>query len=170
MWFTNKKWILEHCGKNEKDVRWLDRAIKKWIIWHDVEDTGAYILCTEYIEELEEENMRLTIKAWLLPGYILAEDAEKLKEIEKSDSIWGVESNDVEIKRLEEENNELRQRLIFAWERLDHANKCLTTIREKFANSSAKWSDEKFNSEFGYKMNEREVEERLRMEERWLII
>jgi hypothetical protein len=66
---------------------------------------------------------------------------------------------------LEEENNELKQHLIFAWERLDHANKCLTTIREKFASSSAKWSDEKFNSEFGYKMDEREIEERLRAEE-----
>ena len=52
MWFTNKKWILEHCGKNEKDVRWLDRAIKKWIVLHNL-DLG-YITTLDYIEELEE--------------------------------------------------------------------------------------------------------------------
>lgn len=53
MWFTNKKWILEHCGKNEKDVRWLDRAIKKWIVLHDLE--LGYITVWDYIKELEEE-------------------------------------------------------------------------------------------------------------------
>lgn len=51
MWFTNKKGILEYCGKNEKDVRWLDRAIKKGIVYHDVDD--GYILCIDYIKELQ---------------------------------------------------------------------------------------------------------------------
>ena len=52
MWFTNKKWILEYCGKNEKDVRWLDRAIKKWIVLHNL-DLG-YITTLDYVKELEE--------------------------------------------------------------------------------------------------------------------
>lgn len=34
MWYFKKKDILEHFGKNEKDVRWLDRAIKRWQVIH----------------------------------------------------------------------------------------------------------------------------------------
>lgn len=30
MWYYKKKDILEHFGKNGKNVRWLDRAIKRW--------------------------------------------------------------------------------------------------------------------------------------------
>lgn len=41
--------MLEHLGKNPKDVRWLDRAVEKGIIWKEQND---YILCTEYIEDL----------------------------------------------------------------------------------------------------------------------
>lgn len=119
VWFLEKKWILEHCWKDWRDVRWLDRAIKKWIVWHDVEDTGGYVLCTEYIKELEEENMRLTVKAWLLPGYILAEDAEKMKELEKAEQEVGKIKEDVgkiendEITRLREELEQTKSDLDF---------------------------------------------------------
>ena len=34
MWYFKKKDILEHFGKNEKDVRWLDRAIKRGQVVH----------------------------------------------------------------------------------------------------------------------------------------
>lgn len=34
MRYFKKKDILEHFGKNEKDVRWLDRAIKRWQVIH----------------------------------------------------------------------------------------------------------------------------------------
>ena len=120
MWFMNKKWILEYCGKNEKDVRWLDRAIKKWVVWHDVEDTGAYMLCTEYIRELEEENVRLMVKAWLVPGYILAEDAEKMKELEKAEKeVWEIKEkvewiqNNNEVAKLREELERTKSDLDF---------------------------------------------------------
>ena len=158
-WYESKKAILEYCWKDGKDVRWLDRAIKDGKIW--ICD-GAYYVVAEYVKDLEKDCTELECEN--------VELRKKIEELEKSDSTWGVELNDAEINRLKDENNELKQHLIFAWERLDHVNKCLTTIREKFANSSVKWNDEKFNSEFGYKMNEREVEERLRMEEHWLII
>ena len=50
-WNKTKKWMLEYLGKDSKDTRWLDRAVDKWIIYHDI-DKG-YILCTEYIEGLK---------------------------------------------------------------------------------------------------------------------
>lgn len=53
MRFINKKGILERCGKNEKDVRWLDRAIKKGMVIHDVDE--GYITVVDYIDELERE-------------------------------------------------------------------------------------------------------------------
>lgn len=34
MWYYKKKDILEHFGKNEKDVRRLDRAIKRGQVVH----------------------------------------------------------------------------------------------------------------------------------------
>lgn len=32
MWYTTKKAILEHLGKNGRDIKQLDRLIKKWIV------------------------------------------------------------------------------------------------------------------------------------------
>ena len=32
MWYTTKKAILEHLGKNGRDVKQLDRLIKKWVV------------------------------------------------------------------------------------------------------------------------------------------
>lgn len=52
MWFLEKREILEYCGKNGKDVRRLDRAMRKWIVIHD-EDRG-YITTVDYIDELRE--------------------------------------------------------------------------------------------------------------------
>jgi hypothetical protein len=47
MWYLDKKGILEHCGKDGKDVRWLDRAMKRGEVIHDV-DMG-YITVVDYI-------------------------------------------------------------------------------------------------------------------------
>ena len=45
MWYYKKKEILEHFGKNGKDVRWLDRAIKRGqVIYKD----GMYISRYDY--------------------------------------------------------------------------------------------------------------------------
>ena len=81
MWFTNKKWILEYCGKNEKDVRWLDRAIKKWIVLHNL-DLG-YITTLDYIKELEERGEK---KSEVVVS-TNSKDVEELKEHLKY--IWG---------------------------------------------------------------------------------
>jgi hypothetical protein len=73
MWYLDKKWILEHLGKDKKDTRWVDRAISKGVVWRDP-DTWAYTLCTEYINELEEENVKLKIKAWEIEWYHCMKD------------------------------------------------------------------------------------------------
>lgn len=114
MWYLDKKWILEHLGKDGKDVRWLDRAISKWIVWHDVEDTWGYILCTEYIEELQEENVKLMIKAWLLPWYKLNEKEEEKKE-EKSEPVEV--HDDWEVERLKQELYEAKTNSDY-WEKM----------------------------------------------------
>lgn len=98
MWFTNKKGILERCGKNEKDVRWLDRAIRKGIIIHDT-DMG-YITTIDYIDELERE-------------------IEELKKWNKSEVV--ASSNVDEVK-------ELKERLGYVWGRLNHVNRSLIHV------------------------------------------
>lgn len=40
MWYSKKKEILEHLGLNGKNVRALDRLIRKWIV---IEKNGSYI-------------------------------------------------------------------------------------------------------------------------------
>ena len=52
MWYRTKKEILEHLGKDGKDVRYLDRAVASGeIIVRD----RMYIVSREYIEELEKK-------------------------------------------------------------------------------------------------------------------
>ena len=45
MWYFKKKDILEHFGKDGKDVRRLDRAIKRWQVIHT---NGMYISRRDY--------------------------------------------------------------------------------------------------------------------------
>ena len=75
--FESKKAILEHCGKDSKDVRWLDRAIKDGRVW--ICD-GAYYVVSEYVTHLEEENAELeeVMVKW-------REKAQALEGGEKSD-------------------------------------------------------------------------------------
>lgn len=112
MWFTNKKWILEHCGKGEKDVRWLDRAIKKGVVYHDVEWYDWYILSVEYIEELKKE-------------------IEELKN-NKSESIW---SKDTQSSMNSNEVKELKEHLRYIWNRKDETYASLMRI----INAYSKW-------------------------------
>ena len=63
MWYFTKKEILEHFGKNGKDVRWLDRAMKRgqvickdgmYISRHDYDLQRMIKMRTE-IKELKEK-------------------------------------------------------------------------------------------------------------------
>lgn len=56
MWYTKKKEILEHLWKNGRDVKGLDRLIRKWVV---IEKNGSYIYRGDYdlrrIKKLEEQ-------------------------------------------------------------------------------------------------------------------
>lgn len=102
MWFINKKGILERCGKNEKDVRWLDRAIKKWLVIHDL-DMG-YITSGDYIEELE---LRV----------------EDLKRWKKSEVVESSNSKEVD---------ELKERLGYVRMRNKQLKECIDSIKKTY--------------------------------------
>lgn len=80
MWYRIKKEILEHLGKDGKDVRYLDRAVASGeIIMRD----RMYILSKEYIEELESENR-------LLKGKVDVNINQEIK-VDKNDNLAEME-------------------------------------------------------------------------------
>lgn len=89
--FESKKAILEYCGKDWKDIRWLERAIADDRV--RICD-GAYFLTSEYIENLENEN-----------GDLEEEVARLRKELNGGGNVQPVsESDDVsELRRKLEE-------------------------------------------------------------------
>ena len=126
--------MLEHLGKDPKDTRYLDRAVSKWIIWKDV-DTWGYILCTEYIEELEEELVRYKIRAWEMPWYVLTEDIENgrvvpVDNVKSSEPEQKVDKNDNleltnlewELKEEKKKNSELFDAYMKALKRINTKN------------------------------------------------
>ena len=91
MWYLDKKWMLEHCGKDGKDVRRLDRAMKRGEVIHDV-DMG-YITVVDYIWELEEEIKRLKSE----PKCVKTVVEEVIKDVKRDD----IEELEKKIKELE---------------------------------------------------------------------
>lgn len=73
MIYWTKKEVLEALGKNEKDVRYLDRAIARWDV---VEEWWGYIIMKEYVENLQWKVKQL--------------EKELQKEKEKSEWIWNI--------------------------------------------------------------------------------
>ena len=74
MWFSSKKEILEYCGKDWKDVRRLDRAIKDWRV---IKMEWDYCTTADYIKELEDsesDSIQTIIK--------LKKEIEELKKSE----------------------------------------------------------------------------------------
>ena len=82
MWYFTKKEILEHFGKDGKNVRWLDRAIKKWVV---IERDGRYASRNDIeiraIEKYKSRIKELEEKAeWW--------DSEKLQEAVENAKYW----------------------------------------------------------------------------------
>ena len=82
MWYFTKKEILEHFGKDGKNVRWLDRAIKKWLV---IEKDGRYASRNDIeiraIEKYKSRIKELEEKAeWW--------DLEKLQEAIENAKYW----------------------------------------------------------------------------------
>lgn len=73
MAYRTKKEVLEALGKNEKDVRYLDRAIARWEV---VVEWWGYIIMKEYISNLQRKVRDL--------------EKELQKEKEKSEWMWSI--------------------------------------------------------------------------------
>ena len=87
MWYRTKKEILEHLGKDGKDVRYLDRAVASGeIIVRD----RMYIVSKEYIEELEKNQ---TINPVSEPKVDKNDNQEKIAELE-SDLNFQISENE----------------------------------------------------------------------------
>lgn len=97
MWFSSKKEILEYCGKDGKDVRWLDRAIKDGRV---IKMEWDYCTVSDYVKELEEsESDSIQIILWL---------KQEIEELKKSDSKQVVESGLWDVSKLKEELEEYK--------------------------------------------------------------
>lgn len=117
MWFNSKKGILEHCGKNEKDVRWLDRAINSGKV---IEMGWEYCTSSDYIKELEDsESDSINTIVSLKKRISELEWREWGKGEKKSDSEWNGDTTLVE---------ELKEHLRYAWERRDVAYKSMMFV------------------------------------------
>ena len=98
MRYRTKKEILEHLGKDGKDVRYLDRAVASGeIIMRD----RMYITSKEYIEELEKkltEEQRIDVEIKPIVNENINQEIMVDKNINLSDS-------DLEKKLKESEDN-----------------------------------------------------------------
>lgn len=103
MWYFKKKDILEHFGKNEKDVRWLDRAIKRWQVVHV---NGMYASRHDYdIERMSK--MRSEIKE--LKEKAEWGDAGVVKQL-KEDLAFQIEENERQKEEYEGEIDSILRR------------------------------------------------------------
>lgn len=128
MWYFTKKEILEHFGKDGKNVRWLDRAIKKWIVVHV---NGMYASRHDYdlqrMIKMKNEIKELKEKAeWW--------DAELVRWL-KSDLAFQIAENEKQKKDYEEEIDGIISRCY------NHMaqNRCLPVPTEKEFRYRAKW-------------------------------
>lgn len=102
-YYLSKGDLLESQGKSRADVRWVDRQIAKGMVSHN--EDGFYFVMEylkERVKELEESDLRRVSKSM----------GEKVLD-------------HGEIKRLEMENKELREHLIYIWGRNEHKNVCI---------------------------------------------
>lgn len=171
--FESKKAILEHCGKDSKDVRWLDRAIKDGRVW--ICD-GAYYVVSEYVTHLEEENAELeeVMVKW-------REKAQALEGGEKSDlklisKAMGEKVLDHgEIRRLEDENIDLRRHLMYLRERNDAKQAAIDGLTQSYYQKNSQQYDfdtakEKFYALIKYTEDPNEKDERQFAIDNWIIL
>lgn len=155
--YESKKAILEHCWKDGKDVRWLDRAIKDGRIGICEWD---YYVVSEYVAYLEKENWELEDTIVSLRRQLAEkwEDKSDLKEISKA--MWEKVLAHGEINNLKMDNDELREHLKYAWGRIDTIMECVESIKKTYK-EKLWWDDEKFYAKVWFKTDEHEWEERL---------
>lgn len=163
--FESKKAILEHCGKDSKDVRWLDRAIKDGRVW---ECDGAYYVVSEYVTHLEEENAELEEKL-----ADLKDGARDLKDISRDMGEKVLAHG--EINKLQEEVKELRQHLRYVWWRNDARRECLDSLTQSYYNKNRQQYDfedakKKFYGMINYVEDLSEDDERAWAVDNWILL
>ena len=107
MWYRTKKEILEHLGKDGKDVRYLDRAVASGeIIVRD----RMYIVSKEYIEELEKNQTENKV---IEPKVDKNDNQEKIAELE-SDLDFQISENEKLEKKVAEFQECIRRCYLWA--------------------------------------------------------
>lgn len=122
--FESKKALLEYCGKDGKDVRWLDRALKDGRIW--ICD-GAYYIVTEYVAYLEKENGDLEeeMVKW-------RNRAKELEGGEKSEPVKvAAPVDDERVASLERELRDAKNNLTFQIDEYEELQKKMHAALEK---------------------------------------
>ena len=115
MWYRTKKEMLEHLGKDGKDVRYLDRAVASGeIIVRD----RMYIVSKEYIEELEKNQTENKV---IEPKVDKNDNQEKIAELESD--------LDFQMKEYEKLENQTKEEV---WMYQECIRKCyLWAVNEK---------------------------------------
>ncbi len=155
--YGSKKAILEHCWKDGKDVRWLDRAIKDGRIGICEWD---YYVVSEYVAHLEKENWELEDAIVSLRKQLAekGENKSDLKDISRAMGEKVLEHG--EINNLKMDNSDLREHLKYTWNRIDAIMECIDSIKKTYK-EKLWWDDDKFYAKVWFKVDEREWEERL---------
>ena len=169
-WFESKKAILEYCGKDWKDVRRLDRAIKDGKI--GICD-GAYYLVSEYVEHLENETWDLEEQVVALKKQLGSSWDGALRVV--SHAMWEKVLDHGEINKLKEENADLRRHLAYVWDRLDHVNDCIAGMVQSYFNKNRQSmnfeeAEEKLYGIIKYKPDPNEKEERQFAIDQWALL
>jgi hypothetical protein len=114
-WFKTKKELLKRLWKDEKDSRWIDRAIARGEV---IKREEGLCIGKEYIEYLEEKT---SCGVWIVDNNPVAKASVNMDDLE-----YQIQENE----RLEWENAELiewikRSFIYFwrGWQRIDYINK-----------------------------------------------
>ena len=165
MWFSSKREILEYCGKDWKDVRRLDRAIKDGKV---IKMDCDYCTAADYIKELEEsESENLNIILWL---------KREIGELKKSGQATPEDfSNAADILKLKEENTDLRRHLAYVWERCDARQTAIDSMVQSYFNKNRQSMDfdaakEKLYSIIWFTEDPNEKDERQFAIDQWVIL
>ena len=158
--YESKKAILEHCWKDGKDVRWLDRAIKDGRIGIC---EGDYYVVSEYVTHLEEENWELEDTIASLRKQ-LAEKGENKSDLKAISKAMGEKVlSHGEINNLKMDNADLKDHLKFFYEmdlaRKEAMNNVVQAYYDKNPND---WWDnavEKANAFMKFSENQFEADE-----------
>lgn len=83
MFYKTKKEFLAHVWRNEKDTRWIDRAIARGTV---VVREWEYSLTSEYLEELEKKWVREVIVEKVVEKEVIKKEENKPEGEKQTDN------------------------------------------------------------------------------------